>query len=795
MIKRLLTLIALIATVQMAIAQLNVTYISDLGYNEELNDIWGYAAPDGTEYALVGAANGTSIVSLADPENPVQVAYVPGANSIWRDIKTWGTFAYVTTDQGNDGLTVIDMTDLPNSVTSFQMTDFGNLGTLERCHNIWIDEFGYAYLAGCNLNNGGMIYVDCATDPALPTVAGAGPSTYSHDVYTRDNKMYSSEINAGVFSIYDVTDKTNTQYLGDKETDFSFTHNAWLNDAGDVLFTTDELANAPIGSYDVSDPTDIKTLDLFKPLITLNDGVIPHNVHVWNDWIIISYYSDGCIVVDGSNPENLIEVGNFDTYIPANTGFNGAWGAYPYLPSGLILISDIGNGLYVLEPNYVRACWLEGNITDAGTGTGINNASVEIVTTELNEETANAIGDYKTGLATAGTYDVIYSAPGYISQTLSLALDNGLLLIQDVALEKLPTFAIGGQVVDALTGVGIPNAGIEVYNDEFSFSLLAEADGTFILPEVTQGEYLMAAGSWGHLTEAIDLVAIADDNSLVFELDRGYRDEFVVDQGWTISGSAETGEWERGEPFGTSSNNGVVFNPEEDIASDIGNRCYVTGNAAALGVGNDDVDNGNTILTSPSMNLAQYENPTLSFYAWFANGGGNGNPNDELVVRISNGIETVELLNINQNTNGWEGPYIFEVAEEIDLTENMVVEFETSDQLVDDNGHLLEVGIDLFDISGELIMVSNNNINTAYKMSATPNPFRNILSLNYDLPEGFTNGRLVIYDALGQIVNAKPLTNRSGNIIIDDLVFKGLYIAQIEADGFVSAPLKLTKAE
>ena len=60
------------------VAQLNVTFISQLNYTESLNDIWGYAAPDGTEYALVGAANGTSIVSLADPNNPVEVGYVPG---------------------------------------------------------------------------------------------------------------------------------------------------------------------------------------------------------------------------------------------------------------------------------------------------------------------------------------------------------------------------------------------------------------------------------------------------------------------------------------------------------------------------------------------------------------------------------------------------------------------------------------------------------------------------------------------------------------------------------------------
>jgi hypothetical protein len=31
--------------------------------------------------------------------------------------------------------------------------------------------------------------------------------------------------------------------------------------------------------------------------------------------------------------------------------YQGAWGAYPYLPSGNILVSDMQNGLFVLDPS------------------------------------------------------------------------------------------------------------------------------------------------------------------------------------------------------------------------------------------------------------------------------------------------------------------------------------------------------------------------------------------------------------------------------------------------------------
>ena len=64
----------------------------------ELNDIWGWVDSSGNEYAIVGMNNGTSIIDLSDPLSPQEVLFVPGMNSIWRDIKTYGHYAYVTTD-------------------------------------------------------------------------------------------------------------------------------------------------------------------------------------------------------------------------------------------------------------------------------------------------------------------------------------------------------------------------------------------------------------------------------------------------------------------------------------------------------------------------------------------------------------------------------------------------------------------------------------------------------------------------------------------------------------------------
>ena len=90
-------------------AQRNVSLRSITTYGVDLNDIWGYAA-DGNEYALVGLRNGVNILDITDPDNPVDLGTATGPNSTWRDIKTFGDYAYVT-NENNDGILVIDLSN------------------------------------------------------------------------------------------------------------------------------------------------------------------------------------------------------------------------------------------------------------------------------------------------------------------------------------------------------------------------------------------------------------------------------------------------------------------------------------------------------------------------------------------------------------------------------------------------------------------------------------------------------------------------------------------------------------
>lgn len=774
-------------------AQLNMEYKSHVPYNETLSDIWGYAAPDNREYALVGLREGVSIVDVTDTENPVIKGYAEGPASTWRDIKTWGSYAYVTNETG-DGLLVIDLSNLPNDLTEddyfYWEPNIPSLGgTLSSAHNLYIDEFGYAILSGANLNDGGLIFVD-VTDPGNPQYAGAGAAVYSHDVYARDNKAYSSEIYAGEFSIYDITDKSDINLIASQGTEASFTHNTWLSDDSNVLFTTDEKANAPIGSYDVSDPDNIQELDQFRPLVTLNDGVIPHNVHVWNDWVIISYYTDGCVVVDGSRPDNLIEVGNFDTYIPASTGFNGAWGAYPFLPSETVLVTDIGNGLYILEPNYVRACWLEGKVTDFDTGESIGGVSVEISSSQLNYGETDGSGNYETGQAIAGTFDVTFSHPSYQVLNTEAILENGVVTILDVQLIKLPSQDVSGGVISEEDGSPVPFAPVYIVGSLVEYETSADANGNFSVQSVIEGDYVIYSGAWGYVNDSITATIGGGPANLTIELEKGYADDFIVDLDWTISSTAATGAWERDEPKGTIYNDETA-NPELDIPGDVGNKCYVTGNSGTTPTG-DDVDNGYTVLTSPVMDLTSYNDPVIKYNTWFFNDG-NGTPNDALEVRVHNGITEVILETITESNSEWNATAEFVLSDFIGITNTMTISFYTADQVNDNDGHIVEAGVDGFSVYDAnptaLAPVFDENL----VFDAFPNPFDQSFTVNYQLNDFNENAALKIFNVIGQQVDLIEIESETGSLEIHDLQNKGIYFLQLEVNGRISKVLKMVK--
>ena len=406
-------------------------------YNTEGNDIWGWVAPDGSEYALVGLNDGFSVVNVTNPSNPTEEFFINDLNSTWRDVKTWGNYAYVTTE-ADAGLLIVDLSDMTGN-TYYHRTVFnspnGPSTEFTAAHNIYMDENGVAYIFGASSNAGGspsdgVIFLDVVTDPINPIFLGEWSDFYVHDGMARGDTMYVGCIYEGDLYVVDVSDKTNPQNLGNVTTPSAFTHNAWVSDNGDFVFTTDEQSDAYIGSYDISDLNNIQEVDRIQSNPGSNS--IPHNTHVDGNFIITSYYRDGTVVHDITNPNNLIEVAHYDSSPLSGDGFQGCWGTYPFLPSGNIISSDIDYGsitkgrLLVYSRDFLQACYLEGNVSDISNSLPITNATIEIINPNLTIQTnSDLAGNYMSGIANSSSYDIIFSAPGYLSDTINASFTNG----------------------------------------------------------------------------------------------------------------------------------------------------------------------------------------------------------------------------------------------------------------------------------------------------------------------------------------------------------------------------------
>ncbi len=753
-------------------AQLNVTFKSNLIYpNDALSNIGGYVDSLGNEYALVGYESGLSIVNVSDPANPVIAFSVPGTQSTWREVKTWQNYAYVTTEGCCNGLQIINLGYLPDSISVKQWKGNGSIaGQLETIHALHIED-AHVYLFGSNLFNGSALIADLA-DPWNPDYKGHTPGTYIHDGYVRADVLYSAHIYDGYFSVFDVSNKSNPILLATQSTPTQFTHNTWLNDAGNVLFTTDENSNSYLGAYDISNLNNIIELDRVQ--LTPGSGSIIHNTHNLNDYEIVSWYKDGIAIVDVSRPENMIVTGHYDTYPQGSgNGFSGAWGVYPYLPSGNLVVSDINNGLFVLTPTYVRGCYLEGTVTDSVTGLPLNNVTVTITGPAITS-TSKITGEYKTGLATAGNYTVEFSKPGYLTKTFNnVSLQNGVLTLLDVQLNTIvPTVTITGTVTEAGSGLPIANATVFFFNSQFDNTVSSDVNGQFSIPGFFPGTYDLLVGHWGHITYCSGGQNITGGNSYTIVLDKGYYDDFSLDFGWTVSGPSGN-VWERAVPVGTTNNNQLA-NPGADVNNDCGTMAYVTDNGGG-GPWDNDVDQGNTILTSPVFDALQYTNPYVKYQRWFYNGGNNnGAPDDSMLIYLSNGTNTVllEAYGPSGSSSSWQASN-FKISDFITPSSTMQLIVRVGDPGPVFN--IVEGGLDKFEIAE---VTSLGELAESHLLSIYPNPFQKDVTLTFN--QRNKNGvSLRVFDAGGRIIEERRISQAINSISIGQTWENGLYFVQI----------------
>ncbi len=349
-----------------------------------MNDVWGWTDSEtGKEYVLAGRTDGLSIVDISNPNNPVFVGDLPktatSPASTWRDMKVYKDHVFVVADgAAAHGMQVLDLRKLreikPADMPATFAPDAHYTG-IASAHNIVInEETGFAYAVGSSSGGetcGGGLHMIDIREPLMPSFAGcfSDPTTgrastgYSHDaqcvVYRGpDADHQGKEIcfgsNETAISIADVSDKSNTVALSRATyPNVGYSHQGWLTDDQRFFYMNDELdemgGNVTHTRTLIWDVSDLDDPQLVKEYM-LSTESIDHNLYVKGNMMYQANYTSGLRILDITDPANPVEWGHFDT-TPNEEGisFGGAWSTYPYFKSGVIPVTSIGEGLFLLK--------------------------------------------------------------------------------------------------------------------------------------------------------------------------------------------------------------------------------------------------------------------------------------------------------------------------------------------------------------------------------------------------------------------------------------------------------------
>jgi len=334
------------------------TLVGSNWYDNTYNEIWGLAV-NGREYAVLGSTAGTHFIDVTDPSAPEEVQLVPGAAQggavVHRDYHDFGDYLYAVCDEGPSSLQIMDISQLPDTV----LVPYDTNAEIRTAHNIFVDTATaklYAFAQnGGSLGYSAMRLYDI-NEPLNPQPLGEYSNFgglqagHVHDGYVRDDIAF---LNCGTdgFAIVDFSDPAEPVTLSTL-TDYparGYNHSGWLSDDARYYYMGDENHGYDLKAINVADPCEPEVRNTFNAEVP-NPNSIPHNQVVACDYLYVPYYYDGLVVYDISDPANPEKVLYYDTSDePNGTSYKGAWGVYPFLPSGNILVSDMQEGLFVFE--------------------------------------------------------------------------------------------------------------------------------------------------------------------------------------------------------------------------------------------------------------------------------------------------------------------------------------------------------------------------------------------------------------------------------------------------------------
>lgn len=342
------------------------------------NSVWGhFDATTGRETAIVGLDNGSAVIDVTYPLCPEVIGTLePGVRATTtRDVKVMGDYALVVAESQQHGLQVFDLRPLLDGSASGSVEPVAIYrGTSQQpvsnAHNVVTVEGGdHVYIVAAPSCSRGLHIVDMS-DPLQPSFVGCYDDDPNlHDAQCLkyngpDTEHAGREIcitfnGADSFSVVNMENKSAperlsiTRYQGGR-----YSHQGWLTEDHAYLLLGDEYDELRNGDNTRTYIFDVSDLDnpSYVGVYTAESGATDHNLYIRDGLAYESNYESGLRVLDvaGVAGGELEEIAFFDTVPGADSSsFEGAWAAYPFFPSGTVVINGI-NGLFILRLNDPR---------------------------------------------------------------------------------------------------------------------------------------------------------------------------------------------------------------------------------------------------------------------------------------------------------------------------------------------------------------------------------------------------------------------------------------------------------
>lgn len=342
------------------------------------NDMWGWADPvTGKEYAMVGARDGVAFVDISMPTAPRFLGKLPthATRSSWRDLKVYQDHLFIVADRNNrHGMQVFDLTQLRTltattaTTTTLLFTETAHYNEFSDAHNLAInEETGFAYAVGGETCDGGLHMVDIRNVNAPKNAGCYTEDGYIHDtqcvIYHGPDAAYQGRelcFNSSIaqFTVVDVTDKTTPTRISTIAVAGNvYMHQGWLTPDQHYFLLDDEMDewfgqhNTRTYIFAVSDIDAPRFVDAYTAAVPSVD----HNLYISGTYAYEANYTSGLRILDlkGLAQGQLSEAAFFDTYPESNDAVTaGAWTAYPFYKSGVVAISTIDRGLFLVKPQF-----------------------------------------------------------------------------------------------------------------------------------------------------------------------------------------------------------------------------------------------------------------------------------------------------------------------------------------------------------------------------------------------------------------------------------------------------------